>query len=159
MEDDLNTCNIKNQQFRKQNINLYQLNGKLVRNIKSLRKKIVEIKQKYNKRIEKARKFGVNALEMTLPRFDTELTDEERNECDILRGLDDYNSNDSYDQERPQNDKVRAYKDAYGGKMQITENDEGRVSQTTPDYVYEQNAYYDFESKLGSENVGVFKND
>jgi seryl-tRNA(Sec) selenium transferase len=136
-------------------MNLYQLNGKLVRNIKSLRKKIIEIKEKYNKRIRKAQKFGINALEMTLPRFDTELTDEERNDGDILRAIEGYNSNDSYDQERPPS-KVRAYRDAYGSKMQITENDEGHPLNTAPDYAYEENAYYDLESKLDFDQVSYF---
>lgn len=48
LEDDLEDCNNKNQNLRKQNANLYSLNKKLMVNIKDLKQKIVDTKERYN---------------------------------------------------------------------------------------------------------------
>lgn len=72
--EDMEEGNRKNSHLRKQNSNLYILNKKLVLTVKKLKKKIVEVKGKYNQRVRKAQKYGVDALETTISRFDTELT-------------------------------------------------------------------------------------
>lgn len=115
LEDDLADCTNKNQALRKQNANLYSLNKKMVSHTKSLKKKIVEIKERYNKKIQKAQKFGINALEMTIPRFDTEMTQDFRHDS-INDDFDDFNSNDSYDPDRPKSN-IQAYKSPYIQKV------------------------------------------
>lgn len=122
LELDMADCTQKNLTLRKQNANLYGLNKKLVLNIKSLKKKIVEIKERYNKKIKKAQKFGVDALEMTLPRFDTELTyDYARDSTEGY--VDDFNSNDSYDPDKHKND-FRAYKVSKPSRMMTIQDED-----------------------------------
>lgn len=136
-ELDLASCTEKNLALRKQNANLYGLNKKLVHNTKMLKKKIVEIKERYNKRVTKAKRFGVNALEMTIPRFETEITYNYGGDGFDKEGyIDDFNSQDSYDQDKFKNE-YRAYKDSSGMKMTITEED--LANSPNKKYILEQN--------------------
>ena len=96
LEDDHEACNTKNKNLRHQNSNLYQLNKKLLANIKDLKAKIVELRERYNRRVQRAKQFGVNELEMTIPRLETDGTDEYRqSHCEM--DFEDYKSNNSYD--------------------------------------------------------------
>lgn len=95
LEDDLEDCNNKNQNLRKQNANLYSLNKKLMVNIKDLKQKIVDTKERYNWRVRRAQQYGVNELEMTLPRFETEGDNEYRQITDDV-DFEDYRSTESY---------------------------------------------------------------
>lgn len=112
----------KNLQLRKQNSNLYGLNRKLVLTTKSLKKKIIELKERYNKKIKKAQKFGLDTLEMTIPRFDTEMTYDLSKEDIPKEYLDDFNSNDSYEEPKAKN-QISAYKNY--GKSRTLLIDEG----------------------------------
>lgn len=96
LETEMDECSQKNVQLRKQNSNLYALNRKLVLTTKSLKKKIVEMKERYNKKIKKAQKFGLDTLEMTIPRFDTDVTYDYSTNDIPKEYMDEFNSNDSY---------------------------------------------------------------
>jgi len=154
LEDDLNVWNLKNEKARKQNVKLYSLNIKLVKNIKSLKTKIVEIKERYNKRVKKAQRYGVNALEMTLPRFDTELTEDYKTET-IGREIDDYGSNDSCDGNVDRD--FRAYRDPTGDTIQITDNGSDYKQTTSTINVLEQNDYYDMDEVTSGKGSIVSK--
>lgn len=123
-ETEMDECSKKNLQLRKQNSNLYALNKKLMLHTKSLKKKIVEIKDRYNKNKER-RKFGLDTLEMTMPRFDTEITYDYSREDFPKEYLDDFNSNDSY--EDPTTKKqISAYKNFNKSKTLIIDEGERR---------------------------------
>lgn len=111
-----------------------------MRNIKSLKKKIVEIKEKYNRRVKKAQKYGVDELEMTMPRFDTELTEDYRQ--DTYGGdFDDFNSNDSYDPDR--RTSSNAYRTYLANNKTYTEpNMEFEKSLKDNNYILEQDNDY-----------------
>ena len=74
---------------------MFSLNKKLLFNIKELKQKIVEIKERYNRKVRRAKQYGVSELEMTMPRFETEGTDDYRQITDDM-DFEDYRSNDSY---------------------------------------------------------------
>ena len=99
LETDMEEWNNKNSHLRKQNTNLYSLNAKLLNNIKALKKKNIDIKEKYNRRVKRARQIGVSALEMTMPRFDTDYTDMDRQDT-LDKDFGDFDSNDSYDPDK-----------------------------------------------------------
>jgi hypothetical protein len=67
--------------------------------VKVLKKKIVEVKEKYNRKVKRAQQMGINNLEMTLPRFETDLTYDYRQDTGD-KDFDDFNSNDSYDPDK-----------------------------------------------------------
>lgn len=144
LEDDLAECNKKNQALHKQNSNLYTLNRKLVSSTKSLKKKIVEIKERYNKRVKKAQKFGINALEMTIPRFETEVTYDYAKDA-LGDEFDDFNSQESYDPDKAR-DAYSAYKTNYLSKQLSVESTEDRNERPKTEYILEQSDYYDFEN-------------
>lgn len=145
LEDDMAECNSKNQNLRKQNSNLYTLNKKLVSNVKGLKKKIVEVKERYNKRVKKAQQFGVGALEMTIPRFETDITSDYRQDTLENKDFDDFNSNDSYDPDRLAHG-LRAYKTPGLDKQHSAGLDADYKERAHTDYILEQNDYYDLNA-------------
>jgi hypothetical protein len=159
LESDSQSCTEKNLALRAQNANLYKLNKKLVVNIKMLKKKIVEVKEKYNKRVQKAQKFGINNLEMTLPRFETEHTyDYGGDSFEKDAYIDDFNSQDSYGPEILTQD-IRAYNNPNGLKLAITEEDQIMPSNT--EYIHDEKAHFDInevpsEQLLASKIVILF---
>lgn len=142
LETDSEECNNKNTTLRKQNANLYSLNCKLVKNVKMLSRKIVEVKEKYNRRVKRARQFGVNALEMTMPKFETEFSEDYRQDT-MDKEFDDFNSNDSYDMEKRGN-SINTYKEFmqmnYSTDPAEIQNEKSKQAKEN-DYILEQSDY------------------
>ena len=162
LETDIEDWNSKNSNLRKQNSNLYALNWKLVKNIKMLKKKVVEVKEKYNRKVKRAQQMGINNLEMTLPRYETELTDDYRQET-IDKDFDDFNSNDSYDPEK-RSSSINNYKEFmqtnYSVGDQNSNTYEGKCHQKdSSKYILEQNDYWDTnESPVGIKKYWSLNN-
>jgi len=155
IEIDMDDCRHKNIQLRKQNTNLYILNKKLVSNTKLLKKKIIELKEKYNKRVKRAQKFGVDALEMTIPRFDTDVTYDYTKDDLAKDYIDDFNSNDSYDPDKLKNGVI-AYKRFDKSKTVTLDSNEGKDRLNT-EYILEQNDYYDLDELTSGKNTNKSK--
>ena len=142
--------NKKNAHLRKQNNNLYILNKKLVLTSKNLKKKIVELKERYNRRIKRAQKYGVDVLEMTIPRWDTDMTYDYSKDEFGREYIDDFNSNDSYELGKT-NTHVVAYKNSGKSRtLLIDEGDDRRRLQT--DFDLKHNDYHEFE-ELTSDKI------
>lgn len=153
LETDIDDWNNKNSNLRKQNSNLYSLNCKLVKNVKILKKKIIEVKEKYNRKVKRAQQMGINNLEMTMPRFETDLTYDYRQET-AEKDFDDFNSNDSYDPEK-RTSSINNYKEfiQMNGTMtdQNSNPDEKKFHhKEISNYILEQNDYWNTqESPVG----------
>lgn len=92
---------------------------------------------------------------MTIPRFDTEGTFDNYKDEYVKDYIDDFNSNDSYDPDKPQNNVV-AYRNFNKSKTLLIDDDHlnGRV-QT--EYVLEQKNYNDTEDLLSGKASNLSK--